>query len=141
ATKIGIYVDELRKHINVTDEVREAAVLEFPLVPHAGYTLLTQIARTQITPAAAPLRERSFKSDAVRPASVGDKNHNKTIEPLCPAVGLGSDAVLRTVRILFTHLKDKNNDQLGERLLVGDISPKELVSMKPEFANEPDLAA
>ncbi|KAJ1557763.1 hypothetical protein HK405_015229 [Cladochytrium tenue] len=29
-------------------------------------------------------------------------------------------------------MKEKNNDQLGERLLAGDISPKELVSMKPE---------
>ncbi|KAJ1566488.1 RNA polymerase II elongation factor [Cladochytrium tenue] len=196
ATKIGIYVNELRKHSNATDEVREAArclVVRWkkavtpgsssaskpatPLrvraasstdavsavgsdaaSPAVGGSPATPSTPGTATSAAAPLSERSFKSDAIRPASVGDKSRDKTIELLYPAVGLGSDAdsgdILRVCtrveealhrscgavndqyrgqfRILFTHLKDKNNDQLRERLLAGDISPKELVSMKPE---------
>jgi hypothetical protein len=44
------------------------------------------------TPAATPLRERSFKTDNVKFKSVGDARRDKTIELLYPGIGYGSDA-------------------------------------------------
>lgn len=187
-------MNELRKHSNANDEMKEICknlVLRWKkavsgekgvssptlgrkdipvLSPAAGsashprvvierqnsISSLSPGSESPSTPAATPLRERTFKTDNVHIRSVGDARRDKTIELLYPGIGYGSDADSDLILNVTTRIEDamfkaydgvtdkykaqfrtllanlKTNVPLREQIFAGQVSPREIAVMSAE---------
>ncbi|KAJ3415633.1 RNA polymerase II elongation factor [Chytridiales sp. JEL 0842] len=180
-TKIGLFLNELRKHSNANDEIialakgyitkwknmiakEVGAAAPSPATKNPTVKIERKMSTNSVdsstktvdsprtppsTSAGTPLRERSYKIDGVSAKSVGDRIRDKTIELIYAAVGMGTDhdserilkiatkieAALHTehkgtsdkyksqFRTLVANFKDKENSQLRERVLTGELTP------------------
>ncbi|KAI8851458.1 transcription factor S-II, central domain-containing protein [Chytridium lagenaria] len=111
-TSLGICMNNLRKHANSNDEIKNMAkglitkwkedLLKSsqPISekkPHPKVTiertnsLPNSPAPSTPTPITPSMKERNYKLDKIMAKSVGDKVRDKTVELLYAAIGLGSD--------------------------------------------------